>query len=388
MDPAANSVSILLPISGIMSEIWVKRQAESFNVLTPRLISWECQKNPAWKLNNLDSTLNVSWNEPRKPLTKFLDKLGIDASSSGLKTNDALNHLLCGEIPSAAICHFGWTAAKSYRFLRSKNIPYYVIFHGLDLSIPRLKGSYLKNLRNAMCHASGCIIVGSHMKKILLDICPTLDQGRIHQIPCGAPLDKFCNRPQPQRQKDEPLKLITVGRLVQGKGIDLCIEALKLVRSQNANVTLSVIGDGDQKEHLEGISKSHDLDKIVSFLGRKTPEEIAHLLSNHHVLIQPSRNATNGWVEGFGVSITEAMASALPVIASKTGGIPDQVQNEKNGFLFESEDYDSLADRIMRYQNDELLRFSHGTSARNQSKNFDAKNLSRQLENIILKKLR
>ena len=387
MDPCKKSVGILLPIAGIMSEIWVKRQAEAFRHLQPRLITWEEHHSPAWHLNEHDSLLSTPWSPERSISSRILKKVGFDPAFNNSQTRRAFEALLQNNFPSAFICHFGWTAAKSYSFLAARKIPYFIVFHGSDLAIPGLKGAYRKHLREAIKGAAGCIIVGSHMKQILRDIYSDLDDKKVHRIPCGAPMDDFCMHPQKNRLEDDPLKLITVGRLVNGKGIDLCLRALQLIRNKNLNIQLSIIGDGEEKNSLMEMTKSFELEDSVTFLGHQPPEVIAQELSSHHVFLQPSRKAKHGWIEGFGVSITEAMASALPVIASNTGGIPDQVRDGLDGFLVEIDNHESIAECILKYEADEELRKNHGDSARTQAKCFDAKVLSHKFEDIILQNL-
>ncbi len=387
MNHSTKHVGILLPIAGIMSEIWVKRQAESFRYLEPRLITWEKHQPSAWNLNKSDALLNIQWNPKRTFTTKLLNKIGYNPELNEALTSKSLASLFGNDMPAAVICHFGWTAAKTYKFFKSKHVPYFIVFHGSDLALPALNGGYGKKLKEAIKNATGCIIVGSHMKDILRDIEPDLNDNKVHQIPCGAPMEEFCKHPQTTRLDNEPLNLITVGRLVHGKGIDLCLEALQLLRAKNIEVQLSIIGDGEEKASLIDMTKSLKLEDSVTFLGHQPPEEIAYQLSKHHVFLQPSRKAKHGWIEGFGVSITEAMASALPVIASQTGGIPDQVRNNKDGFLIDIDDYKSIAECILRYESNEDLRHAHGHSARKQAQRFDAKVLSQKLEDIILQKM-
>jgi glycosyltransferase involved in cell wall biosynthesis len=377
----------MLPIAGIMSEIWVKRQAETFRELEPKLITWEKHHTPAWHLNDHDRLLSTPWSPERSISSRILKKIGFDPTFNNAQTCTAFETLLQHDLPSAFICHFGWTAAKSYSFLVTHKIPYFIVFHGSDLAVPGLKGAYRKHLREAIKGAAGCIIVGSHMKQILRDIYSDLDDKKVHQIPCGAPMDDFCMHPQSNRLEHDPLKLITVGRLVNGKGIDLCLQALQLIRDRNLKIQLSIIGDGEEKSSLIEMTKSFGLEDSVAFLGHQPPEVIAEQLSSHHVFLQPSRKAKHGWIEGFGVSITEAMASALPVIASNTGGIPDQVRDGLDGFLVEIDSYKDIAECILKYEADEELRKRHGNSARTQAQCFDAKVLGHKFEDIILQNL-
>lgn len=378
-------LAIFLPVKGIPSEIWVKRQAESFRKLEPQLISWEKASDVKWSLNAKDVELGIRWNSPKNKITKIADKIGLDITHSKTRSKTAILKAFHERKPDAALFHFGWTAAKLYTYFKENNIPYFVMLHGLDVSIPTLKGAYKINLRRALESAEGIIIVGSHMKNIIKSISQKIDNEKIHLLPCGAPLDTFKENNLCQRQSKQKLKLVTVGRLVQGKGIDLCLVAMSKIR--DLDVTLQIIGDGDERANLEQLVLKLKLENNVEFLGLKTSQEIAKHLSESHVLLQPSRQAKNGWVEGFGVSITEAMASGLPVIATKIGGIPDQLRDNVEGFLIECENSQSLVDKIKKYFFDEELRLNHSENAKRRAMSFDSVILSRMLEEKILKSL-
>ena len=118
-------------------------------------------------------------------------------------------------------------------------------------------------------------------------------------------------------------------------------------------------------------------------MGFVKQDRVADLLSSHHVLVQPSRRSAWGWVEGFGVSITEAMASGLPVIASRSGGIPDQVRNKKEGLLVNEGDVGAIRSNLEILMNDEALRLKMAAAARVRAREFDSESLAAKVEELL-----
>jgi glycosyltransferase involved in cell wall biosynthesis len=91
-----------------------------------------------------------------------------------------------------------------------------------------------------------------------------------------------------------------------------------------------------------------------------------------------------GWVEGFGVTLTEAGAAGLPLIASASGGLRDQIEQGTNGFLFPQGDIAAQADLMRRLAADPELRSRLGAAARDMARRFDAHLMAQTLEEEIL----
>jgi len=138
---------------------------------------------------------------------------------------------------------------------------------------------------------------------------------------------------------EEDFVLGYIGRLSPEKGCDLLIPACKLV-SENSNpgLRLLVVGDGILRSRLQEESLSSGLDKKVIFTGFRT--DIPGILTCMDALVLPS------YIETFSLTTLQAMGSGIPVIASDTGGNPEQVINNFNGLLFETGKIDSLARKI------------------------------------------
>ena len=145
-------------------------------------------------------------------------------------------------------------------------------------------------------------------------------------------------RPHPSEPADSPTVFLQLGALERSKGQDTAIEAAKILASDKLAFLLLIAGSGPEEEALRKQVATNQLEPYVEFLGHRA--DVGELLARSHALVHPAR-----W-EGFGRVITEAMSLARPVIATRTGGIPEVVVNGETGFLLEPEDPRALADRM------------------------------------------
>jgi glycosyltransferase involved in cell wall biosynthesis len=136
-----------------------------------------------------------------------------------------------------------------------------------------------------------------------------------------------------------PLRLVTVGRLVEEKGYDVLLDALVRLRDDGLRVRLDLVGDGPLGVSLA--TKAAPLGDDVAFHGARSRDEIAALLAGAHALVVPSRR------EGLGMVALESLAVGCPVIASATGGLIELV-GEGDGALVPPGDPDALAAAIRR----------------------------------------
>lgn len=142
----------------------------------------------------------------------------------------------------------------------------------------------------------------------------------------------------------EEYKLVCVSRLeYKKKGQDILLYALNRLLNENKlydKVRLDFVGDGIEREQLEELSTSLGLANIVNFIGNKSREWVYEHLADYNLFIQPSR------YEGFGLTVAEAMAAKLPVIAAHNDGPAEILANGKYGFLFENGNAGDLASKI------------------------------------------
>ncbi len=165
-----------------------------------------------------------------------------------------------------------------------------------------------------------------------------------------------------QTANSEILRLIVVARLVEFKGIEYLIRALPTV--QNAvNARLDIHGDGPMRLQLKKLVKELGLENAIFFHGETPHKQIPSELWKSDIFLLPSIVDSFGRTEGFGAVILEAMASGLPVIASRVGGIPDII-NESNGILVEPKDVTAIANAIIFLAKNPKARHKLGLAAR------------------------
>lgn len=139
----------------------------------------------------------------------------------------------------------------------------------------------------------------------------------------------------------DPPVVLALGRLVEQKGFDLAIAALPALRRRFPALGLVVAGEGPEREALERAAASCGVRDAVEFSGWISPDEVPRAIDRATVVVVPSRLG-----EGFGLTALEAAHMARPVVAARTGGIPEVVEDGSTGVLFEPGDVEGLADSV------------------------------------------
>ncbi len=158
--------------------------------------------------------------------------------------------------------------------------------------------------------------------------------------------------------------LVTVARLQRHKGMDTVIAALPAILARAPDVRYAVAGAGPDRERLEKLTHKLGLADRVRFLGGVTDQDLPALYNLASVYVGASRRSERLGVEGFGISLVEASACGLPVVAGNSGGVPDAVQDGETGFLVPPEDPAALADAICRLLGDATLATRLGENGR------------------------
>jgi glycosyltransferase involved in cell wall biosynthesis len=162
-----------------------------------------------------------------------------------------------------------------------------------------------------------------------------------------------------------------IGRLSPEKGIKYFLRAAARVLQDIPNALFLIVGDGPDRKSLEADAKALGICGSVCFLGVR--EDIPELLSCLDVLVMPSL------IEGMPMALLEAMASALPVVASRVGSIPAVVQNRVNGIMVSPGNANALAAELLDLLVDDEIRFRVGQRARETVElNFSAASMARR----------
>jgi phosphatidylinositol alpha-1,6-mannosyltransferase len=158
------------------------------------------------------------------------------------------------------------------------------------------------------------------------------------------------------RPEGEPVRLLSVCRLVERKGVQDVLEAVKMLRKRGANVTYEVVGDGPYRSVLERKRHELGLEEVVVFRGRCGDAERDAAFRACDIFVLMPFEADDGDVEGFGIVFLEAGACGKPVIGSRSGGIPEAVADDETGLLVEPRSTFEIAEAVQRLSFDRDLR--------------------------------
>ena len=179
----------------------------------------------------------------------------------------------------------------------------------------------------------------------------------IHLLPHGVDLQRFAPR---ATESNGTLRLLAVGRLVEKKGFHFLIAALVGLQLP---FTLTIVGDGPERERLRQLIVLNHLENRVMFRGPLTHSELPRIYAEADVVVAPSICDRTGDRDGLPNVVLEAMACGRPVVASDVGAIASAIVDEENGLLVPPGDAVALGQAIALLSSNDL-RTRLGRNAR------------------------
>jgi len=160
----------------------------------------------------------------------------------------------------------------------------------------------------------------------------------VYAISCGVDVPQYW----PNWEARTENRVLFVGRVTGEKQIDVLLHATALLLRDSVDLTVEIVGDGDQKRHLENLAVTLGVADRVTFTGYVTDEELRAAYHRASVLAMPSI------AELQSIVTMEAMASALPIVAANAMALPHLVHDGENGYLFEPGNAADLAAKLRK----------------------------------------
>ncbi len=234
------------------------------------------------------------------------------------------------------LIHAQWTLSGMLvwitRWLHRK--PYLVTVHGSDI-FKAAKTPWIRGLTRAALNSSVQVIaVSQALAQAVRDL--RVQAEKVTVISDGVDTSKF----YPTNEERLPI-ILYVGALTEQKGVEYLLRAFPRVAADFPEMRLVLIGEGAQRKALEALAGELGIEDRVEWVGAQPQSEVARLMRQARLFVLPSVN------EGLGVVVLEALASGLPCVGSRSGGIPDMITGEV-GRLVEPKDSPGLAEAMLQ----------------------------------------
>jgi len=306
----------------------------------PSVFSLPFQKAYRRNRSPLDEKLTVHsttyFSVPRRYLSSITQK---SLSSALMKTVQKQD-------PDLVHMHGLYPTGLAAKSLREAGYPVILTIHGGDWYYNLSGKKLMARLIEALYHCNRIVCVGKSLLDDIEQYEPGLREKLIH-LPHGVDTDLFFPKPEPGF-KGEKLKwesdkthILAVGNLFRVKGYDNLLEAFATLK-QHEDCRLHIVAprfDQDAKTVADRLMETLKLHETVIFYDQKSPQELAEFYRSADFLVSSSRK------EGFGLVVAEAIACGTPVVATRSGG-PEEIVNENNGILVAADDPSALRDTL------------------------------------------
>jgi colanic acid/amylovoran biosynthesis glycosyltransferase len=259
-------------------------------------------------------------------------------------------------------------------------IPMITSFHGFDLPTKRnRRKSYHRKLPVLFRVGNKFTVPSRHMKQKLIRWgCP---RHKIEIMYSGIDMKKFSYKQRDN--KTEGLTIITVGRLHEKKGHRYLLQAFKKIHDRYPSIRLIIIGEGHERRKIKRLIASLKLNKYVQMKGLIAHNHLSELLYRADIFCLPSLTTKDGNQEGIPNAIKEAMATGLPIISTRHGGIPELVTDGKEGLLVSEKSVNGLVEKFKYLIENPTIRQEMGKKGREKvESNFDSAKQVRKLESM------
>ena len=257
--------------------------------------------------------------------------------------------------------YFGHIGVHLLPLLEIADLPVIVSFHGADAGISPDDPAHLSRSRRMF---GKCALVLARSESIAKRLVAMgCDGGKIRLHRTGIPLEEiaFAQRAAPA---DGAWRCVQACRLIVKKGLATSLRAFAEFARTFPSATFSIAGEGPQLHELRALARDLGIGARVFFTGFLSQEKLRALYAESHLFLHPSELGADGDQEGVPNAMLEAMASGLPVLATRHGGIPEAVEDGVSGLLVAERDHAALVGAMLALARDPARLASVSAAAR------------------------
>lgn len=281
--------------------------------------------------------------------------------------------------PDIIHAHFGFDGYRVCKIASKTKTPLVVSFYGSDVSRLPSEFDWKRRYQKLADNARAFIAASDLMKNQLIDL--GFPKEKIQIVRFGLGLNKFDYKTDYKPHN----RLMMVGRMVEKKGFKYALKAINILKKQGKPVVLDLYGDGPLRSDLEKLTLNLEIQDQVHFHGYVSNQRVRTELKKHSILLAPSVTASDGDKEGLPNTILEAMASGIPVIASKHAAIPEAVIHQETGLLVPERQPNPIASAIDLILNEKLNQNAIRLNARELiEKYYSVQQMVDSTENIYM----
>jgi phosphatidyl-myo-inositol dimannoside synthase len=280
----------------------------------------------------------------------------------------------CGDITPA-----GYPAKWTHERLGT---PFGILLHGADLLVLQHqihRSAIKRRSARALLGAAAVLVANSEWTRglcqsVLRELELDAMDGRVRTVPLGT--DPAFFHPgvataavRARYGLADGRWLLSVSRLEPHKGIDTVLRALASLTDGEADVRYAVVGTGEGRREIERLAAELGVADRVHLLGGVPDADLPALYNLADVYVGASRRTALS-VEGFGIALAEAASAGRPVVAGRSGGIPEAVKNGETGLLVDPESPEEVADSVRRLLRDRSLATRLGAAGRREIERY------------------
>jgi glycosyltransferase involved in cell wall biosynthesis len=271
-----------------------------------------------------------------------------------------------------AIVHAHWWIPSGWMAMRAVGKsarPFVLSVHGTDVRLLAKFPPVLPLARSVFQRADRILPVSSFLSTRMDEL--GIVGGPRTVLPMPADSERFRPDPSAARRSD----FVLAARLTRQKRVDLVIRGVAHARRSGIDVRLHIVGDGSERAHLENLSREVQCRESIVFHGMQSPERLADLFRSALAVVLCSEE------EGYGLVLVEAALCETPGIGTRSGAIPEIIENEKTGWLAEADER-GIGDAMVNAMQDPVKAAQFGKRARERALGATAQPLAEKLAKI------